>query len=159
MNPSVQNHGGKVIIAPKLLKPTGGMSQLGGNGSSSSILNLPVLGGIGGDNNMPLTTNRGLKGMDSSKQLYKHEESKIQQNFGDMTPGHGGMNPSFYSRSGNQNEPPNGYTPLSPAKTQNKQEMPDSSRNMSVLNMKKSSARFLSPIGAQKTTDLSTVPN
>lgn len=71
--------GSKVILAPKL---NGGLSSMisgGGLGShgglgSSSILNLPVLGG---QDNVVLPTNRGLKGIDSSKQLLRNEENKI----------------------------------------------------------------------------------
>ena len=51
----------------------GGLGSHGGLGSSS-ILNLPVLGG---QDNVVLPTNRGLKGIDSSKQLLRNEENKI----------------------------------------------------------------------------------
>ena len=63
MNPNpISNHGGKVIIAPKLLKPTNGS----GIGGSSSILNLPNLQNMNVVGDLQ-PTNRGLKGMDSNK--------------------------------------------------------------------------------------------
>ena len=97
-----------------------------------------------------------MKGIDSSKQLFNQasasrEENKISgtvssydnhQNLGPQ----GGKNPTYYSRG------PIANVPLSPSSQ--KQDggtaalFGDASRNMSVLNMKKSSARFLNPIGA-----------
>ncbi len=51
----------------------GGLGQASGIGSSS-ILNLPVLGN---DVNAVMPTNRGLKGVESSKALIRNEENKI----------------------------------------------------------------------------------
>ena len=73
--PSGSGGGQKVLIAPKLqgslLK--GGLGQSSGIGTSS-ILNLPVLGN---DVNAIMPTNRGLKGVESSKALMRGEENKI----------------------------------------------------------------------------------
>ena len=150
--------GSKVIVAPKLqnslLKSNGGGG--GGLGSSaagigsSSILNLPVLAG---QDSVLLPTNRGMKGVESSKQLFRQEESKISGVA--LSPGseylagkasvplqQAQKAPSYYSRGTNGSS-----DPLSPSSTKDPL-LAQSSRNMSVLNIKKSSARFLSPIGA-----------
>ena len=73
--------GSKVILAPKLngglssmISGGGGLGAASGGLGSSSILNLPVLGG---QDNVVLPTNRGLNGIDSSKQLLRNEENKI----------------------------------------------------------------------------------
>lgn len=73
--------GQKVILAPKLqnniLKNSqGGLgSSASGGIGSSSILNLPILG----QENIMMPTNRdrGLKGIDSTSKLPRHEEKKI----------------------------------------------------------------------------------
>jgi hypothetical protein len=51
----------------------GGLGQSSGIGSSS-ILNLPVLGN---DASAVMPTNRGLKGIESSKALIRNEENKV----------------------------------------------------------------------------------
>ncbi len=53
------------------------------------------------------------------------------------------MNPSYYSRSNNMGD--NDST-FSPGKKDTNGPLGQGSRNMSVLNIKKSSARFLSPL-------------
>ena len=136
--------GSKVILAPKL---NGGLSSMmtggGGLGSSpgigsSSILNLPVLGGQDG---VVLQTNRGLKGIDSSKQLLRNEENKISStasfdmNLQNKNPG------GYFSRPANVNDP------LSPNSPKDKKPLiAQTSRNTNVLNNKLSSHRFLSPL-------------
>ena len=96
-----------------------------------------------------------MKGIDSSKQLFNQpsgtrEENKISgtvssyDNHQNLAPP-GVKNPTYFSRG------PIANVPLSPSSQ--KQDggtalFGDATRNLSVLNMKKSSARFLNPIGA-----------
>ena len=97
---------------------------------SSSILNLPVLGG---QDNVVMPTNRGMKGIESSKQLLRNEENKISSTSG------------YFSRPTNVNDP------LSPGSSKDKKPLiAQTSRNTNVLNNKLSSHRFLSPLA---TTD------
>ena len=129
-------------MAPKLQT---GLLKPGGLGSSgSSILNLPVLA----QDTQLQTTARGMKGIDSSKQLFNsgaggnnREESKISGTVSSYE-AQNGKSPSYYSRG------PNTNVPLSPSSQKDAGQVlvGQGSRNMSVLNMKKSSARFLNPI-------------
>ena len=121
----------KILIAPKL--QTNGLKSDAIGMGSSSILNLPVLG----QENVLLPTNRALKGMDSSKQLqHRNEDGKIS---GSMPAPKN--NSVYFSRVTNTNA---GLTPelVSPTKTGGD----NSSRNMSMINIKKSQGRFLSPL-------------
>ena len=94
-----------------------------------------------------------MKGIDSSKQLFNQpsgtrEENKISGTVSSydnqsLAP-QGGKNPTYFSRG------PIANVPISP--NSQKQDggtalFGDATRNLSVLNMKKSSARFLNPIG------------
>lgn len=94
------------------------MLKPGGLGSSgSSILNLPILG----QENQIQTTSRGMKGIESSKQLFNNninrEENKISGTVVSNYEAQGGLNlpntknPSYYSR-GSVAAP---GAPLSPA--------------------------------------------
>ena len=149
-NPAISG-GGKVIIAPKLLKPAGS----GAIGGSSSIYNLPGLPNMNMMGDLQ-PTNRGLKAMDSNNQLYRpnQEESKINYDHSSA------MNPPYYTRNQGTNQE-NSFAPLSPNKSHQKTQIdgpPDSTRNLSVLNMKgKSSARFLSPLQSNPGKEMSTV--
>jgi len=97
-----------------------------------------------------------MKGIDSSKQLFtsniqmNREENKISSPSVSNYENQGGLNipnsknPSYYSRG-----PVAPGVPLSPASQKDGGQalIGQSSRNMSMLNMKKSSARFLNPLG------------
>lgn len=87
--------GQKIMIASKL---TGSLNNgpLASGAASSSILNLPVLG----QENQLQPTNRNLKGIESTKHLFRNEESKIASSgaAGSMM-----QNPIYYSRSNNMN--------------------------------------------------------
>ena len=87
--------------------PGGGLGSSSGTMGSSSILNLPVLG----QENVLQPTNRGLKGIDSTKQLFRGEENKsssfeMNSAISGATNVMGGAmsmphkNPSYFSRSG-----------------------------------------------------------
>ena len=71
-NSVATGNGQKIIVAPKLGGSLGKNAHVN-NVSSSSILNLPVLG----QENQLQPTNRNLKSIESSKQLFRNEESKI----------------------------------------------------------------------------------
>ena len=106
---SIMNQGQKVVIAPKLQgslmsKPLGGggLINSGSGMGSSSILNLPVLG----QENVLMPTNRGIKGIESPKQLLRHEEGKISGSTFEASPiitGPSAKQPSYYSRTNNEN--------------------------------------------------------
>lgn len=76
-----------------MLKPVGG----GLGSSGSSILNLPILG----QENQIQTTSRGMKGIESSKQLFnanRAEENKISGTVSNYDAQGTGKNTSYYSR-------------------------------------------------------------
>ena len=106
---------------------------------SSSILNLPVLGG---QDNVVLPTNRGMKGIESSKQLLRNEENKISSTASfDMNLQNSKNQGGYFSRPTNVNDP------LSPGSPKDKKPLiAQTSRNTNVLNNKLSSHRFLSPL-------------
>lgn len=94
--------------------------------SSKQLFNQPQ---VSNNSSMPNREENKISGMVSS---YDHQNSNLPPN---------GKNPSYYSRG------PNTNAPLSPASQKDSGGViGQSSRNMSVLNIKKSSARFLNPI-------------
>ena len=89
----------------------GGLGTSPGGLGSSSILNLPVLGQDG----VVLQTNRGLKGIESSKQLLRNEENKISSTASfDMNLQNSKNTGGYFSR------PNNGTDLLSPTSPKDK---------------------------------------
>ena len=99
---------------------------------SSSILNLPVLG----QENQLQPTNRNLKAIESSKTLFRNEETKIFSTGSPPTT----QNPIYYSRSNNASH--NGVQALTSSEVIlspiHKKDGGHTTRNINMKSIKKS---------------------